>query len=121
MSKKILALAVLTLMLFAVGCQPTNDNDSVEEKNDKDEFFFRAVVRSNEYPGYLFVEVLDSEVAFGEYRVNVGSNTTILGRNGESLTQEDLKVGDIIEIIFPGQIMMSNPPQIAAIRIEVVH
>lgn len=121
MSKKILALAILALMLFAVGCQPTNDNDSVEEKNDKDEFFFRAVVRSNEYTGYFLAEVIDSEVAFGEYRVNVGSNTTILGKNGESLTQKDLKPGDIIEIIFPGQVMMSIPPQISATRIEVVN
>ena len=121
MSKKILALAILALMLFAVGCQPTNDNDSVEEKNDKGEFFFRAVVRTNDYTGYFLAEVIDSEVAFGEYRVNVGSNTTILGKNGESLTQKDLKSGDIIEIIFPGQVTMSIPPQISATRIEVVN
>ena len=138
MNNKILALILLITMLLLVGCnkagtteQPTDNNQSesnnestapqsVEEKNENGEFFFKAKITSLDERNYIHVEVFDSEVAFGPYRVIVGEVTKYFDKDGNSISITDLKVGDSIEIIFNGQVMTSNPPQIAALRIHLI-
>ena len=65
------------------------------------------------------VEVINNEVLFGEYWINTGEQTQYYNHNGEEITREELNVGDIIEIDFTGQVMMSFPPQIVALKITI--
>lgn len=67
------------------------------------------------------VEVIEGDYgATGPYLVIVSDSTTILGKNGESITRDDIRVGDTVEIRYGGQVMMSYPPQIVAAKITVV-
>lgn len=137
MSKRLLALAVLLIMLFAVSCDRTNDNDGnnngnggyineegntvggngVEERNADGEFFYRGVVRSVDERYYISMEIIDSNVAFGIYHANVDGATLYFDAEGNSISRESIKVGDTIEVVFSGQVMLSMPPQIYAQKI----
>ncbi len=58
--------------------------------------------------------------ASGPYLVIVSDGTTLIGKNGEGITRDDIRVGDTVEIRYGGQVMMSYPPQIVAAKITVV-
>ena len=136
MTKKILALAILVMTLFLMGCNnndggtggeggnqgahPSGGGGNVEEKTPDGEFFFNAIVTDAGQKGYLMVEVVDSNVAFGPYHVIVGEQTVYIGADGATITREDIKKGDKIQIIFGGQVMQSYPPKIAATKITVL-
>ena len=42
-----------------------------------------------------------------------------LDKNGNRTVKAFLKVGDTVEITYGGQVMMSYPPQIVALKIQV--
>ena len=67
------------------------------------------------------VEVIEGEYgASGIYWVITYDETAFAGKDGEKITRADLKVGDTVEILYGGQVMMSYPPQIVAGRITVL-
>lgn len=136
MNKRILALLILLLMIFTVGCKkasitddtPSDENieneggrekdgTTVEEKNERGEFFYQGKVTSVDNLKYIEIEIINSDVAFGTYWVLIGEQTEFFDNNGNQISREDIKVDDIIEVIFSGQVMMSYPPQIAAQQI----
>lgn len=65
------------------------------------------------------VEVIESEYAFGVYWVITGEETEIYSASGERITRGGLCAGDVVEIYYNGQVMMSYPPQIVARKITV--
>ena len=132
MSKRIFALMILVMMLFAMGCEGGNNNggdgyineegdivngNGVEERNSDGEFFFRGVVKSVDNKYYISMEIIDSNVAFGLYHVNVDAGTKYFNSEGNGISRDDIKVGDTIEVVFSGQVMLSMPPQIYAQKI----
>ena len=129
MNKGILALAIIITLLFAVGCNNgaggndgfiNEDGDivrGVEEKNENGKFVFYGRVISNESRGYIEVEIVDSQIAFGTYHLLVDDGTVYLDSEGQTINREDIKVDSKIEIVFSGQVMMSLPPQIYAQKI----
>lgn len=123
--KKILAFAVLALMLFAVGCQPQGNDElqsareAIEEKNDKGEFVFKGKVGSNTEADYIAMDIVDSQVAFGAYHVLVSDATQYFHSDGTPAERSDIQKGDVIEVVFSGQVMQSLPPQIAAQKIYI--
>ena len=139
MKKRVLAIVILVMMLFAMGCSPqdngpvggndnnesnndtnsntNNDSRSVEEKNADGEFFYKGKIISNQSSDRIEIEIIDSQVAFGRYDVLVDAGTVYLDSNGNSITRDDLKVDDVVEVIFSGQVMLSLPPQIYAQKI----
>ena len=132
MTKRILAIVMLVLMLFAMGCGPTdkgpvggndnnssNDNGDVKEINEADYFLYKGKIVSNENTRYIEVEIIDSQIAFGKYLVLVDAATVYQDSEGNEITRDDLKVDDVIEISFSGQVMMSLPPQIYAQKITL--
>jgi hypothetical protein len=70
-------------------------------------------------------EKIEVEVIEGDYEVsgifwvNTSSDTIYLDNNGNRTLRAFLKVGDTIEIVYSGQVMMSYPPQISAKKISV--
>ena len=130
MTKRILAIVMLVMMLFAMGCGPTdkgpvggndnnssNDNEDAKEINESDYFLYKGKIVSNENTRYIEVEIIDSQIAFGKYLVLVDAATVYQDSEGNEITRDDLKVDDVIEISFSGQVMMSLPPQIYGQRI----
>ncbi len=67
----------------------------------------------------LEVSVLESEYTFGTHWVITPDATKYYGKDGSPISRDDLKVGDTVEILYSGQVMMSLPPQIVAARISV--
>ena len=49
----------------------------------------------------------------------INDKTTFFDSNGHKTTKESIKVGDSIVVTYSGQVMMSYPGQISAIKIEV--
>jgi hypothetical protein len=112
--KKILALAIATLLLFMAGCS-VNDGQApiIGEK-----YLLKAILKSVN-DNQLEVEVIESDYAFGIYWVHV-SDAKYVDADGNSITKSDLKVGDTIKITYGGQVMMSSPPQIVASQIQKI-
>ena len=131
MTKRIFALALIFMMLFAVGCNKTDnggdpsdnntadggdDDGTVEERNADGELFYRGTV-SNVYANYIVIEIIDSQVAFGTYHVITDKNTVYTGSDGKTISRDSIKEGDTIDVIFSGQVMLSLPPQIYAQKV----
>ena len=134
MSKRLFALALAILTLFLAGCTADNAVGGGAEGKGQDgqsgnsaehgsiqlsegEAVFKAKVTATDNPRLIEAEIVDSDVAFGIYWVLTSDATSYYGPDGEETTREGICVGDTIEIVFSGQVMMSYPPQIAAKRI----
>lgn len=65
------------------------------------------------------VDVIKSEYASGPFLIITGDTTQYFDSDGESITRADLSVGDIVEIKYNGQVMLSYPPQVAATKITI--
>lgn len=136
---RIIALILAFLMLGMVACEK-NDGAKLPEKNDttsddlnkenggiknssikleEGEVVYRGRVTNLGDSHALEMEIVDSTIAFGPYRVLIGDTTTFYGVNGEEIDRETIELDDIIEVVFSGQVMMSYPPQIAAKRVYI--
>ncbi|MBQ7387437.1 MAG: hypothetical protein IJW03_04635 [Clostridia bacterium] len=82
-----------------------------------DSFTMTATVTKVEN-GSITVEAVESEYAYGTYVVHVSDATVLLSLSGEYIELSDIKVGDSVEIVYGGQVMLSMPPQIAAEKIQ---
>lgn len=66
------------------------------------------------------VEVIEGEYgATGPYWVITSPETTYLDKNGNVVSRLSISVGDTVEIVYSGQVMMSYPPQIVALKIQI--
>lgn len=111
--KRLLILAIALLTLFAVGCTPTEDTDYSGEK-----FLLKAIVKSVN-DTQLEVEVIESDYAFGIYWVHT-SDAKFVDAEGNTISADDIKEGDTVNITYGGQVMMSYPPQIVAYKIQKI-
>ena len=95
----------------------SNDVSSEPDKgvDNMNEFVLKGIVKG--YNTHLEIEVIESDYAFGIYWVIVPNSTPILDKNGSNIELSSLKEGDIVEITYNGQTMMSYPPQIVALKI----
>ena len=67
----------------------------------------------------LLVEVTKSEYTSGPHVVLVNESTVIQDASGTPLCAQSIKIGDKLTVLCSGQVMLSYPPQIVAIRIIV--
>ena len=65
------------------------------------------------------VDVTEGEYASGIYWVIVSDLTEIYDSEGNKIGREKISVGDTLEIVYNGQVMMSYPAQIAARKITL--
>ena len=111
MSKRIISLFLLALapFLFCAGCN-----------NEEEQPQFKMKAKILAVNSHIEVEILKDEYNSGLLWVNYSKETKIVNSAGKSITLEDLKEGDEIEIVYSGQVMMSYPGQIYAQRITLL-
>ena len=118
--KKIISLillAALSLSLFS--CKL--DIDQAKDDNDElpgSDFKMTAII--TELGEKITVDVIKSEYTSGIHLVITSDKTDFRGKDGSPIKRSDLKVGDTVEILYSGQVMMSLPPQIVAAKITVI-
>ena len=109
--KKYIALAVAILTLLLAGCQ---GGDATPITGD---FNLKAIVKNTDDSKRIEVEVIESDYAYGIYIVHT-ENAALIDAEGNAIKLSDIKVGDTVEINYGGQVMMSYPPQIVALKIK---
>ena len=112
--KRILSVfcALLALpLLFA--CTPSDGGEVTTGSTD---YSMKATVC--ELGEKLLVEVAESETGMtGPFLINTDKSTVYKDAEGKDLSPKDIKVGDVIEIFYSGQVMMSYPAQVYAAKI----
>ena len=107
----------LALTLSFASCRLDFDTANDSEDTPGSEFKMVAVI--TELGEKILVDVLESEYTFGPHLVITSDKTEYYGKDGEKASRGDLNVGDTVEILYSGQVMMSLPPQIVAAKITV--
>lgn len=112
-----IALLVLTLSLLA-SCTPAQSGGGNGGDEVGQQFTLKAKV--NAVGEKIEVDVIEGEYASGIYWVITSEQTELIGELGNKITKDDINVGDTLEIVYNGQVMMSYPPQITARKITVL-
>ena len=94
-----------------------NDNDNIDGSKPGSDFKMTAVI--TELGEKIAVNVIESEYTSGIHWVITPNATEYFDNDGKAIFRSDLKIGDTVEILYSGQVMMSYPPQIVAARITV--
>ena len=81
---------------------------------------FRMKAKITGFGSRVEVDVIEAPYTSGVHWVITNENTDIKDENGAKIARSDLAVGDVVEIEYNGQVMMSYPPQIAALSIKVL-
>lgn len=69
---------------------------------------------------HIEVTVLESEYTSGVHWVITAEQTQYLNSDGSRISRSELRVGDKVEILYSGQVMLSYPPQIVAAKITKI-
>lgn len=120
--KKILSIILLVCSLGVItACNGNGGEQNPEDSGDeatKNAFVMTATLKA--VGDKLEVDVTEGEYgASGPYLIIASDATEITDRNGKKISKDSLKVGQTLEITYSGQVMMSYPPQVAAIKIKV--
>ncbi len=112
-------LLMLTLVSCAGGGNASKDTGGNDASVDEESGGVKMIARITELGERLTVEVLESPYTSGIHWVITSTETTYTARDGKAIERKDLKVRDTVEILYNGQVMMSYPPQIVAVKITV--
>lgn len=111
--KFILFILIISVFAFSsISCENENEGDGTEPS-----FSMKARLVANSEK--LEVDVIEAEYASGIFHVITSEETEFYKSNGEKIKKSDLVEGDVIIIEYSGQMMMSYPPQIVALKIRV--
>ena len=115
--KKILAF-ILLLSLVSLAAMACEEESESEDALSDDRFVMSATVV--ELGDKILVEVTESDYAEGQYLVNVSDTAEIVNAKGKEIERDGIAVGDTVKIWYTGQVTMSIPPQIIALKIQKV-
>lgn len=101
---------------------PAEDDGAVDEGNSDNsgKGGFRMKAKITGFGSRVEVDVIEAPYTSGVHWVITNENTDIKDENGAKIARSDLAVGDVVEIEYNGQVMMSYPPQITALSIKVL-
>lgn len=101
-------LFVSALMIFTCGF------------GEKKEIMTNEVIMTaqvNEVGEKIEVEVIESPYTSGVHLVITCTLTEYTDSEGNEISRSDIKEGDVVKITYSGQVMLSYPPQILALKI----
>ena len=105
-------ILVLTLGVFCSCRGGSDDNSSTDEG-------FKMIAEIKLVGEKIEVDVIEAEYADGAYLIITSELTDFVDESGKKIDKGDLKEGDKVEITYNGQVMMSIPPQVAALKIVI--
>ena len=126
--KKILLLILAAVLILSVcSCGNCESNDNSGDMSGKpapygsDQLSESYVLKGKvvAVSDRIEIEVVDSDIAFGVYWVLVSDDTELVNELGK-IFLSDISVGDMVEVVYGGQVMMSYPPQIAARKVTLL-
>lgn len=109
MKKRVIAILSLLLILLLVSCGGEGEN-TIQDT-------FRMTATVENVGERIEVNVTQAEYATGVYWVITTDTTEFLNENSGQIVRSNIQVGDTVEILYNGQVMMSYPPQIVALRV----
>jgi hypothetical protein len=119
--KRIFSFSIMNLMIIALAlsvlCSCENFDTGGGDKIDGTRMSAEILAIGEK----IEVQVIegDYEVS-GIYWVIISPDTKYFGADGKGASLADFTVGDKIEIVYGGQVMMSYPPQIVAKKITKI-
>ena len=113
MKKRMLYTLLIVAAILLVACHGGEETENGMNTN----FKMTATVQS--VGEKIQVDVVQAEYTSGIHWVITSEATEFFGKNGDPIDRADLAPGDTVEILYNGQVMMSYPPQIVAVRITV--
>ena len=114
----LLLLAFICMMTACTTPASTETPDAEADGGVRGGFFLKGEIRAiNEN---IEIEVIESDYAFGLYWVSVSDDTVYETKDGAVADKTILSVGDIVEVEYGGQVMMSYPPRIVAAKIRLL-
>lgn len=120
MKKRFWLCALLALALLTAGCETKpekSDGGDLPAGAVPSSFVMEATV--SEVGERILVEVTQSEYTSGPHFLIVTDQTAIKNESGKPLSKEAIRVGDLLTVIYNGQVMLSYPPQVVALSITV--
>ena len=108
--KKFLSLLLLSVLLLLPACGKPKGIENAEHT---------MVAEIVKIEDKIEVTVLESPVAEGPFLIITSDTTLYQNKKGKRISREDLSTGDKILIAYTGQMMMSYPPQIVALSIQL--
>ncbi len=113
--KKLSTLMLIILSAFLlISCEYNNtDDDSIPDGGAK----MAGVV--TDVGDRIAILVTDEIYNNEPMHVLVNDKTAFFDSDGNKSTKDSVKVGDKIVVTYSGQVMMSYPGQISAIKIEI--
>ena len=110
--KRLFSIMILVLTLgLLCACRGGDDDKTADEGG------FKMIAVIKLVGDKIEVEVIEAEYADGTYLIITSDLTEFVGAKGEKIGKGDLKEGETVEITYNGQVMMSIPPQVAALKI----
>lgn len=118
MRKFIFVASVLMILLLLFSCYAEEEKQTLADNGSATGVKMTALVKN--IGEKIEVEVIEGEYgASGIFWVNVSDETVYVDKNNYIISASDLEIGDIVEITYGGQVMMSYPPQIVASIIRI--
>ena len=113
--KKIIIISIILIILLGIVTSCKLGEEAMNVEGVK----MTAIIKNLD--GKFEVEVIEGEYgASGLYWLNVSSDTVFTDENNAPIHKSKLKVGDTVEIIYDGKVMLSYPPQIVALKIQKI-
>ena len=107
----------IATILLALSCLASCNNDAPDSASPS----VKMIAKIVEIADKISVEVIEGEYgASGIFWIITSDKTEFLDKDGSNISKSDFHVGDEVEIIYGGQVMMSYPPQIVAKSIRLV-
>ncbi len=110
---KCAALAISAATLLSVGASAVGREGKIGDS-------VKMTARIENIGEKIEVTVLESEYTSGPHWVITPPETKYFDARGREISREELRVGDTVEILYSGQVMLSYPPQIVAARLTLV-
>ena len=108
--KKIIATILLLFNFLLISCSEGDQNMSNEK------FSMKATVLN--IGERIEVDVYEAEYAEGIYWIIYDDNTVIEDTKGNKISVSQLEADDKVQVYYNGQVMMSYPPQVYAVRVK---
>ena len=106
-------IVLLTAIICLSSCKDTKGENGGMDRTDG----VVMTAKITEIGEYIAVDVVESEYTFGPHWVITSEATKFENAAGKGITRDDLRVGDTVEILYNGQVMLSYPPKIVAHKI----